>query len=66
MGSFNPPFKFRSGMTPKDIIQQHIKYLKEYNELRDTGLRLAQMVADDKKCSLKGVVEEIGYSIKDD
>ncbi|KAK5963443.1 hypothetical protein PWA37_004572 [Arxiozyma heterogenica] len=27
---------------------------------------MVQMVADDKKISLKEVVDEIGYSIKDD
>ncbi|CAL9734619.1 pachytene arrest protein Sae3p [Monosporozyma servazzii] len=52
--------------TPREIIKQHIKQLKEYNELRDTGLRLVQIVADDKNCSLKEVVEEIGYAIKDE
>lgn len=53
-------------MSPNDIIGTHIKDLKAYNELRDAGLRMVQMVADDKKISLKEVVDEIGYSIKDD
>lgn len=53
-------------MSPNDIISRHIKDLKEYNEIRDAGLRMVQIVADDKSISLKEVVEEIGYSIKDD
>ncbi|KAK5781675.1 hypothetical protein RI543_000861 [Arxiozyma heterogenica] len=53
-------------LSPNDIIGTHIKDLKAYNELRDAGLRMVQMVADDKKISLKEVVDEIGYSIKDD
>lgn len=58
-------FFARSGMSPNDIISKHIKDLKEYNELRDAGLRMVQIVADEKKVSLREVVEEIGYSIKD-
>lgn len=59
-------FFSRPILSPNDIIGTHIKDLKAYNELRDAGLRMVQMVADDKKISLKEVVDEIGYSIKDD
>lgn len=57
---------YREDLNSKRIIERHIRDLKEYNELRDTGLRLVQIVSDDKKVSLKTIVEEIGYSIKDD
>ncbi|QLQ80918.1 hypothetical protein HG537_0E02730 [Torulaspora globosa] len=53
-------------LTPKQVIDLHIKRLKEYNELRDTGLRLAQLVADEKSCRMKEVFEEMGYSMRDD
>ncbi|CAI4504898.1 BAF_collapsed_G0024480.mRNA.1.CDS.1 [Saccharomyces cerevisiae] len=51
--------------TPKKISSTYIKELKEYNELRDAGLRLAQIIADEKQCKIKDVFEEIGYSMKD-
>lgn len=43
----------------------HIKRLKEYNELRDTGLRLTQIIAEEKKCKLKEVFDEMGYEMTD-
>lgn len=49
----------------KKISSTYIKELKEYNELRDAGLRLAQIIADEKQCKIKDVFEEIGYSMKD-
>ncbi|CAI1759571.1 hypothetical protein SEUBUCD646_0O02480 [Saccharomyces eubayanus] len=51
--------------TPKEISSKYIKELKEYNELRDAGLRLAQIIADEKQCKIKDIFEEIGYSLKD-
>ncbi|QLL33360.1 hypothetical protein HG536_0E02710 [Torulaspora globosa] len=53
-------------LTAKQVMDLHIKRLKEYNELRDAGLRLAQLVADEKRCRMKDVFEEMGYSMKDD
>lgn len=53
-------------LTARQVIDLHIKRLKEYNELRDAGLRLAQLVADEKGCRIKEVFEEMGYSMKDD
>lgn len=50
---------------PKEVINLHIQRLKEYNELRDTGLRLAQLVADEKACKIKEVFEEMGYEMTD-
>ncbi|AJU21654.1 BMC_2a_G0022460.mRNA.1.CDS.1 [Saccharomyces cerevisiae] len=55
----------KSDETPKKISSTYIKELKEYNELRDAGLRLAQIIADEKQCKIKDVFEEIGYSMKD-
>ncbi|EGA78551.1 Sae3p [Saccharomyces cerevisiae Vin13] len=55
----------QSDETPKKISSTYIKELKEYNELRDAGLRLAQIIADEKQCKIKDVFEEIGYSMKD-
>ncbi|KAG0669165.1 Pachytene arrest protein sae3, partial [Kluyveromyces marxianus] len=56
---------FYSTKTPEKVNQQHIEDLKLYNELRDTGLRLVQMVADEKQCKIKDVFEEIGYDMED-
>ncbi|CAI4523893.1 BFH_collapsed_G0024380.mRNA.1.CDS.1 [Saccharomyces cerevisiae] len=55
----------KNDVTPKKISSTYIKELKEYNELRDAGLRLAQIIADEKQCKIKDVFEEIGYSMKD-
>ncbi|GAV53947.1 hypothetical protein ZYGR_0AK04490 [Zygosaccharomyces rouxii] len=49
----------------KQVVSLHIQRLKEYNELRDTGLRLAQMIADEKSCKVKDVFEEMGYDMID-
>ncbi|AQZ16332.1 SAE3 (YHR079C-A) [Zygosaccharomyces parabailii] len=50
---------------PKDVIDLHIQRLKEYNELRDVGLRLTQLIADEKACKVKDVFEEMGYEVAD-
>ncbi|SCU83188.1 LAMI_0C02322g1_1 [Lachancea mirantina] len=47
------------------LSARHIANLKTYNELRDTGLRLAQMIADEKACKIKDVFEEMGYEMSD-
>ncbi|CAI4063720.1 hypothetical protein SKDZ_08G1270 [Saccharomyces kudriavzevii ZP591] len=57
--------RYSSTKTPKEVSSKYIKELKEYNELRDAGLRLAQIIADEKQCKIKDVFEEIGYSMKD-
>ncbi|CDO91842.1 unnamed protein product [Kluyveromyces dobzhanskii CBS 2104] len=51
--------------TPEKINARHISNLKLYNELRDTGLKLIQMVADEKQCKMKDVFDDIGYEMKD-
>lgn len=51
--------------SPQQIYKSHIKRLKEYNELRDTGLRLVQMIADEKSCTLKDVFDEMGQEMGD-
>ncbi|SCU98538.1 LAFA_0G18602g1_1 [Lachancea sp. 'fantastica'] len=47
------------------VIKEHISHLKRYNELRDTGLALAQMIADEKNCKIKEVFEEMNYDMSD-
>ncbi|SCU82244.1 LANO_0B05578g1_1 [Lachancea nothofagi CBS 11611] len=49
----------------EEIMKEHIANLKKYNELRDTGLGLAQMIADEKSCKLSEVFEEMGYEMQD-
>lgn len=53
-------------LTPKQVIDLHIKRLKEYNELKDAGLRLVQLIADEKSCKTKEVFDEMGFSMSDD
>ena len=49
----------------KELQGAHIQGLKKYNELRDTGLRLVQLIADQKACKVKEVFEEMGHSMDD-
>ncbi|CEP62362.1 Sae3p LALA0_S05e03950g [Lachancea lanzarotensis] len=51
--------------SPDRVIKEHISLLKKYNELRDTGLALAQMIADEKNCKIKEVFEEMNYEMSD-
>lgn len=48
------------------IKKDHIRRLKAYNELRDVGLRLTQLIADSKQCKQKDIFEEMGYTISDE
>ncbi|EDO18648.1 hypothetical protein Kpol_1055p4 [Vanderwaltozyma polyspora DSM 70294] len=58
-------FKFRNKL-PSEVVSTHIKTLKEYNELRDIGLKLVQIIADEKSCKMKEIFNEMGYSMFDD
>ncbi|SMN18427.1 similar to Saccharomyces cerevisiae YHR079C-A SAE3 Meiosis specific protein involved in DMC1-dependent meiotic recombination, forms heterodimer with Mei5p [Maudiozyma saulgeensis] len=49
-----------------DVKKLHIRRLKNYNDLRDIGLRLTQLIADDKKCKMGEVFEEMGFSMLDE
>lgn len=49
----------------KELQRAHIQGLKKYNELRDTGLRLVQIIADQKACKVREVFEEMGHSMDD-
>ncbi|SCU91695.1 LADA_0F11474g1_1 [Lachancea dasiensis] len=51
--------------TPELVMKKHITDLKKYNELRDTGLGLTQIIANEKKCKIKEVFEEMGYDMQD-
>lgn len=52
-------------MCPSDLMKEHIKKLKQYNELRDTGLRLAQLIANEKGSKISEIFEEMGFDMKD-
>lgn len=52
-------------MCPSDLMKEHIKELKQYNELRDTGLRLAQLIANEKGSKISEIFEEMGFDMKD-
>lgn len=41
---------------PKATIQRHIKLLHDFNEIRDVGLHLIGMIADERGVGLKGVL----------
>ncbi|CUS23525.1 LAQU0S10e02432g1_1 [Lachancea quebecensis] len=52
-------------ISPSDLMKEHIKRLKQYNELRDTGLRLAQLIANEKDSKISEIFEEMGFDMKD-
>ncbi|AMD19757.1 HCL394Wp [Eremothecium sinecaudum] len=52
-------------VTPYNLNDKHIKNLKKYNELRDTGLRLVQFIANEKNCRIKEIFEEMNFSTED-
>ncbi|KAF3926004.1 hypothetical protein ABW20_dc0107776 [Dactylellina cionopaga] len=49
----------------KSTIQQHIKLLHDFNEIRDVGLHLIGMIADERGVGLKAVLGEFGVTEKD-
>ncbi|KAM3162493.1 SAE3-like protein [Lachancea thermotolerans] len=51
--------KHKITMCPSDLMKEHIKELKQYNELRDTGLRLAQLIANEKGSKISEIFEEM-------
>ncbi|KAF3283868.1 hypothetical protein TWF970_001039 [Orbilia oligospora] len=50
---------------PKATIKQHIKLLHDFNEIRDVGLHLIGMIADERGVGLKEVLGEFGVTEKD-
>lgn len=50
-------------MDPDKVVKQHIKQLKEYNELKDTALNLIQLIADQRQVRLGVVMDEIGVEL---
>ncbi|EPS39324.1 hypothetical protein H072_6946 [Dactylellina haptotyla CBS 200.50] len=49
----------------KSTIQRHIKLLHDFNEIRDVGLHLIGMIADERGVGLKEVLGEFGVTDKD-
>ncbi|KAJ6264892.1 hypothetical protein Dda_1045 [Drechslerella dactyloides] len=49
----------------KETIQRHIKLLHDFNEIRDVGLHLLGMIADERGVGLKTVLGEFGVTEKD-
>ncbi len=45
-------------------MKSHIRQLKMYNELKDTSMRLIQMIADQKQTTIREVMQEMG--VEDD
>ncbi|KAF3214223.1 hypothetical protein TWF106_009282 [Orbilia oligospora] len=50
---------------PKATIKQHIKLLHDFNEIRDVGLHLIGMIADERGVGLKEILGEFGVTEKD-
>lgn len=46
-------------------VRDHIKLLHEYNEIKDVGLGLLGMIAEQRGARMKEVMEEFGLGDKD-
>ncbi|ODQ47388.1 hypothetical protein PICMEDRAFT_10385 [Pichia membranifaciens NRRL Y-2026] len=60
-GSFNQSFQ-------KDYdkeMKRHIRQLKKYNELKDLGMGIIQLIADQKQSTLRGIMDEMGIEPDD-
>lgn len=42
------------------VLNNHIKKLKEYNELKDSALKLIQLIADQRSEKISVIFKEIG------
>ncbi|KAB2576542.1 putative dna repair protein swi5 protein [Lasiodiplodia theobromae] len=49
----------------KDIVQQHIRRLQNYNEMRDIGQGLMGIIAESRGVRIKEVQEEFDISAND-
>ncbi|OMP89117.1 DNA repair protein SWI5-like protein, partial [Diplodia seriata] len=49
----------------KAIIQQQIRRLNDYNEMRDVGQELMGIIAESRGVRIKEVQEEFGISAND-
>lgn len=52
--------KLKSHETPSQIMRNHVTNLKLYNEIRDDGERLLQLIADEKGCKKLLILKEMG------
>ncbi|TKA28944.1 hypothetical protein B0A50_03355 [Salinomyces thailandicus] len=46
--------------TAREVINEHIRRLHKYNEMRDVGLGVAGLVAEMRGVRVGGVLEELG------
>ncbi|CCH58123.1 hypothetical protein TBLA_0A03230 [Henningerozyma blattae CBS 6284] len=57
--------KYNINEDPKQLANLRIKLLKQYNELRDTGLKLVQLIAQERNLSIKEIFQEMDISMHD-
>ncbi|KAI9766803.1 MAG: hypothetical protein M1840_006278 [Geoglossum simile] len=50
---------------PATTVKRHIKFLHDYNEIRDIGTGLMGMIADSRGLRVKDVYTEFGVDVKD-
>lgn len=43
-------------------MKHHITQLKHYNELKDTSMRLIQLIADQRQVTLRTIMDEMGIN----
>ncbi|KAL8722352.1 MAG: hypothetical protein Q9225_001142 [Loekoesia sp. 1 TL-2023] len=46
-------------------VQNHIRFLREYNDIRDIGTSLMGIIADNRRIQMKRVYEEFDVDEKD-
>ncbi|KAL8945366.1 MAG: hypothetical protein Q9211_000136 [Gyalolechia sp. 1 TL-2023] len=49
----------------RQTVQNHIRLLREYNDIRDIGTSLMGIIADNRRVQMKRVYEEFDVDQKD-
>ncbi|EED18246.1 DNA repair protein Swi5/Sae3, putative [Talaromyces stipitatus ATCC 10500] len=57
--------KLRSPNAPSQTVQNHIRLLHDYNEIRDIGQGLLSLIAEKRGVRYKDVLEEFGVDAND-
>lgn len=50
---------------PYKIVEEHIKQLKKYNEVRDTALKLMESIANLRNLTIDDIAKEMKVDIDD-
>lgn len=52
-------------LDPSVIVSDHIKQLKKYNEVKDTALKLMELIANLRQMTIDEIAQEMKVDIND-